>query len=84
MPGNKRGRAAESPSEINDYDDGTGFVASDDDDQPRIKKSKTAKASNSAPKPSRAEAGESGEKFWEVSNLVSDYSSAGAREKEKW
>ncbi|KFY03781.1 hypothetical protein O988_01234 [Pseudogymnoascus sp. VKM F-3808] len=62
----KRGRTQESPSDIDDYDDGTGFIASDDDDKPKSKRTKTAKPS-SAPKPAQAQTGESGEKFWELS-----------------
>jgi hypothetical protein len=67
MPVTKRGRTQESPSDIDDYDDGTGFIASDDDEQPKSKRTKTAKPS-SAPNPAQAQTGESGEKFWEVSN----------------
>ncbi|KFX94807.1 hypothetical protein V490_04164 [Pseudogymnoascus sp. VKM F-3557] len=66
MPVTKRGRTQESPSDIDDYDDGTGFIASDDDEQPKSKRTKTAKPS-SAPKPAQAQTGESGEKFWELS-----------------
>ena len=68
MPVTKRGRAQDSPSDIDDYDDGTGFVASDDDGKPKSKRTKTAKPS-SATKPAQAQTGESGEKFWEVSSL---------------
>lgn len=67
MPATKRGRTQESLSDIDDYDDGTGFVASDDDDKPKSKRTKTAKPS-SATKPAKAQTGENGEKFWEVSN----------------
>lgn len=65
MPVTKRGRTQESPSDIDDYDDGTGFVASDDDG-PKSKRTKTVKPS-SATKPAQAQTSESGEKFWEVS-----------------
>ncbi|KFY75860.1 hypothetical protein V498_09893 [Pseudogymnoascus sp. VKM F-4517 (FW-2822)] len=66
MPVTKRGRTQESPSDIDDYDDGTGFVASDDEDKPKSKRTKTAKSS-SATKPAQAQTGEGGEKFWELS-----------------
>ncbi|KFY21770.1 hypothetical protein V493_07120 [Pseudogymnoascus sp. VKM F-4281 (FW-2241)] len=65
MPVTKRGRTQESPSDIDDYDDGTGFVASDDDG-PKSKRTKTAKPSN-ATKSAQAQTSESGEKFWELS-----------------
>ena len=67
MPVNKRGRTQDSPSDIDDYDDGTGFIASDDDAKPKSKRTKTAKASN-ATKPTQAQTSESGEKFWEVND----------------
>ncbi|KFY39654.1 hypothetical protein V494_03893 [Pseudogymnoascus sp. VKM F-4513 (FW-928)] len=66
MPANKRGRTQDSPSDIDDYDDGTGFVASDDDGKPRSKRTKTTKPSSAA-KPAQAQTGENGEKFWELS-----------------
>lgn len=67
MPVTKRGRTQDSPSDIDDYDDGTGFVASDDD-KPKSKRTKTVKPSSST-KPAQAQTGEGGEKFWEVSCL---------------
>jgi hypothetical protein len=70
MPGNKRARADESQSDIEDYDDGTGFIVSDDDGKPKSKKSKVVKASSSAPKPSSAGKSEGGEQFWEVSRQL--------------
>ncbi|ELR09683.1 hypothetical protein VC83_06232 [Pseudogymnoascus destructans] len=66
MPVTKRGRARDSPSDIDDYDDGSGFVASDDDAKPKSKRTKTAKPS-SVTKPAQAQTGEGGEKFWELS-----------------
>ncbi|KFZ07348.1 hypothetical protein V501_06534 [Pseudogymnoascus sp. VKM F-4519 (FW-2642)] len=67
MPVTKRGRAQDSPSDIDDYDDRTGFVASDDDAKPKSKRTKTTKPSSAA-KPAQApQTSESGEKFWELS-----------------